>query len=278
MFQRLRLAALAAALPILLTAAAQPATAAPCITSKAAFETYKQNLAHDARAQGVSQRGLEALRAARLSDLTWRFESNPASQTGVSQGDPATFLAKRSGGSAQGFINQARGQLGRNAALFESIERGYGVPGSILVTIWGLETSWGGYLGQTPIVGGAVTLASYCRRHPRFEEHAVAALKLVDRGVVDARTRGGPSGELGHMQFLSGNWLRFGVDADGDGRADPYDSVDALASAANMLRQHGWRAGQPFGEGTANFAVLSAWNDSGNYQRAIAYAAERIGN
>jgi membrane-bound lytic murein transglycosylase B len=152
------------------------------------------------------------------------------------------------------------------------------VPGSILVTIWGLETSWGGYLGQTPIVGGAVTLASYCRRHPRFEEHAIAALKLVDRGVVDTRTRGGPSGELGHMQFLSGNWLRFGVDANGDGRADPYNAVDALASAANMLRQNGWRAGQPFGEGTANFGVLSAWNDSGNYQRAIAYAAERIGN
>lgn len=278
MIQRFRRGALAAALPLLLAATAPAVIAAPCITSKGAFGTYKQNLAQTAVAQGVGQRGIQALMSAQLSDLTWRFESNPASQTGVAQSDPATFLAKRSGGSAQGFINQARAQLNRNASLFEAIERGYGVPGSILVTIWGLETSWGGYLGQTPIVGGAVTLASYCRRHPRFEEHAIAALKLVDRGLLTGQTRGGPSGELGHMQFLSGNWLRFGVDANGDGRADPYNAVDALASAANMLRQNGWRAGQPFGEGTGNFRVLSAWNDSGNYQRAIAYAAERIAN
>ena len=77
------------------------------------------------------------------------------------------------------------------------------------------------------------------------------------------------------MQFLAGNWLRYGVDGNGDGRADPYNAVDALASAANMLARNGWRAGAPFGQGTANFRVLSAWNDSGNYQRAIAYAAER---
>jgi membrane-bound lytic murein transglycosylase B len=71
--------------------------------------------------------------------------------------------------------------------------------------------------------------------------------------------------------------MRYGVDANGDGRADPYTPADALASAANMLRQNGWQPGQPFGQGTRNFNVLSAWNDSGNYQRAIAYAAEQIG-
>ena len=78
---------------------------------------------------------------------------------------------------------------------------------------------------------------------------------------------------LGHMQFLAGNWIKYGVDATGDGRADPYNAVDALASAANMLKKNGWKAGKPFGQGTANFKVLSVWNDSGNYQRAIAYAA-----
>ena len=227
---------------------------------------------------GVGQRGMAALSGAQLSGITWRFESNPSSQSGVSQGDPARFLAKRSGSSAENFIGQTRAKIQGNANLFASLERNYGVPGSILATIWGLETSWGGYLGNTPIVDGAVTLASYCRRHPRFEDDAIAALRLVDRGVISAGTRGGPSGELGHMQFLAGNWERFGVDANGDGRADPYNAVDALASAANMLRRNGWQPGQPFGQGTRNFSVLSAWNDSGNYQRAIAYSAERVGN
>jgi membrane-bound lytic murein transglycosylase B len=263
---------------LLSLATAAPATAAQCITSKGAFGGYKQGLAQDAAAAGIGPAGMQVLAASRLSDITWRFESNPSSQTGTLQGDPAQFLAKRSGSSAQGFIDMTRSRMQRNPAMFDGIESRFGVPGSVLATIWGLETSWGGYLGRTPIVGGAVTLAAYCRRHPRFERHAIAALRLVDRGVITASTQGGPSGELGHMQFLAGNWLRYGIDANGDGRADPYNAVDALASAANMLSRNGWRAGQPFGEGTANFRVLSAWNDSGNYQRAIAYAAERIGD
>lgn len=247
--------------------------AAQCITSTGNFGAYKQGLARDAAAAGIGQRGMQALNDAQLSKITWRFESSPSSQTGVSQGDPARFLAKRSGSSAQNFVAQTRNKIARNPNTFASIERGYGVPASILATIWGLETSWGGYLGKTPIVSGAVTLSSYCRRHPKFESHALAALKMADRGVISSNTRGGPSGELGHMQFLAGNWLRYGVDADGNGRADPYSAVDALATAANMLRQNGWKAGQPFGPGTPNFRVLSVWNDSGNYQRAIAYAA-----
>lgn len=251
--------------------------AAQCITSKGAFGQYKQTLAQRANSQGVGQRGQQALAQAGLSGITWRFESNPSSQTGTLQGDPARFLAKRSGTSAQNFIARVQNRIDRNPNTFASIERRFGVPAGILATIWGLETSWGGYMGKTPIVSGAVTLSSYCRRYPRFVPHAVAALQLVDRGVITAGTRGGPSGELGHMQFLAGNWLKYAVDADGNGRADPYSAADALATAANMLRANGWRAGQPFGQGTANFRVLSAWNDSGNYQRAIAYSAARVG-
>lgn len=266
---------------ILATAAAAlfmagPALAAGCITEKAAFSSYKQGLAQDAARAGIGQSGMAALGSAGLSDITWRFESRPSSQTGVSYGDPAEFLAKRTQSTANAFVTAARNKMTRNQQVFDVLEQQYGVPGSILVTIWGLETSWGGYLGGSPIVGAAVTLSSYCRRHPRFEPHAIAALSLVDQGVITANTRGGPSGELGHMQFLAGNWQRYGLDATGDGKADPYDPVDALASAANMLRSHGWQAGQPFGQGTRNFNVLSAWNDSGNYQRAIAYAAAAI--
>lgn len=263
------------ALSLIVGLAAPAAHAAQCITSKGNFNGYKAQLAKQAQASGVGQRGLAALQSAGLSSITWRFESNPSSQSGTLQRDPATFLAKRSGSSANAFISRVKQKMAQNPNTFASIERRFGVPGSLLATIWGLETSWGGYLGKTPIVGGAVTLASYCRRHPRFETHAIAALQLVDRGIISGNKQGGPSGELGHMQFLAGNWIKYGVDGNGDGRADPYNATDALASAANMLQRNGWRAGQPFGQGTRNFNVLSAWNDSGNYQRAIAYAAER---
>lgn len=253
------------------------AAAAPCITQQNGFPGYVQAFAADAERKGIGRRGLQALTATQLSGITWRFETNPKSQTGTLQSDPDQFLAKRSGSSAAAFIDATARRVQRNAPLFAAIEERYGVPGSVLATIWGLETSWGGYLGRTPIISGAVTLASYCRRHPRFEPHALAALQLVDQRVITDTTLGGPSGELGHMQFLAGNWLTYAVDANGDGRADPYDAVDALASAANMLKSRGWRNGQPFHQGTHNFRVLAAWNDSGNYQRTIAYAASRVG-
>ncbi|MEO1798279.1 MAG: lytic murein transglycosylase [Pseudomonadota bacterium] len=267
---RLFTLALCAFLP---AAAAQSAT---CITEKGAFGSYKAGLAADAQAAGIGARGMQALANAQLSGITWRFESRPSSQTGTLQGDPAEFLAKRSGSTAGDFVALTKRRINANANTFSVIEARYGVPGSILATIWGLETAWGGYTGSSPIVGAAVTLASYCRRHPRFESHAIAALRLVDEGVITGASKGGPSGELGHMQFLSGNWARYSIDANGDGKADPLSAVDALATAANMLQQNGWRAGEPFAPGTPNFEVLSVWNDSGNYQRAIAYSAGLI--
>lgn len=249
--------------------------AASCITSKGQFETYKQQLAQQAASAGVGQRGLQALQQAKLSGITWRFESNPASQSGMRYRSPEQFLKSRFS-SVNSFISGAKRRLQQNARLFQAIEQRYGVPGSILVAIWGYETNWGGYTGDTRIVSGAVTLSSYCRRHPRFEDDAIAALQLVDKRLISGNSRGGPSGELGHMQFLAGNWVRFAVDGSGDGRADPNNAADALATAANMLRRNGWRAGRSYAEGSGNFRVLSKWNDSGNYQRAIAYAAGLI--
>ena len=254
---------------------ATPALAASCISSKGQFGAYKQQLAQQAAASGVKKRGLQALQQAKLSGITWRFESNPASQSSMRYRSPEQFLKSRFS-SVNTFVSGAKRKLQQNARLFQSIEQRYGVPGSILVAIWGYETNWGGYTGNTPIVSGAVTLASYCRRHPRFEDDAIAALQLVDRGLITGNSRGGPSGELGHMQFLAGNWVRFAVDGNRDGRADPNNAADALATAANMLRRNGWRAGRSFADGSANFRVLSTWNDSGNYQRAIAYAAGLI--
>ncbi|GAB4522763.1 MAG: lytic murein transglycosylase [Roseibium sp.] len=254
---------------------ATPALAATCITGKGQFEAYKQQFAQQAASSGVGRRGLKALQQARLSGITWRFETNPASQSSMRYRSPEEFLKSRFS-SVNSFVTGAKRKLTQNARLFRAIERRYGVPGSVLVAIWGYETGWGGYKGDTPVVNGAVTLASYCRRHPRFEDDAIAALKLVDQGLLTGSSRGGPSGELGHMQFLAGNWIRFAADGNGDGRADPNNAADALATAANMLRSNGWRSGRPFGEGSANFRVLSTWNDSGNYQRAIAYAAGLI--
>jgi hypothetical protein len=89
--------------------------------------------------------------------------------------------------------------------------------------------------------------------------------------------RGAWAGEMGQTQFLATNYERFAVDFDGNGRRDLIGSVpDVLASTANYLRGYGWRAGEPWSEGTHNFQVMREWNKSSVYQRAIALFADRL--
>jgi membrane-bound lytic murein transglycosylase B len=51
---------------------------------------------------------------------------------------------------------------------------------------------------------------------------------------------------------------------------------DVLASTANLLKTAGWRAGAPYGEGTANFQAMREWNRSELYRKTIAYFAGRL--
>jgi membrane-bound lytic murein transglycosylase B len=242
---------------------------------KGQFEAYKQQLAQQAASSGVGQSGLQALQQARLSGITWRFESNPASQSGTRHRSPEQFLTSRFS-SVSSFVSGAQQRLRQSAGFFQAIEQRYGVPGSILVAIWGYETNWGGYTGNTPIVSGAVTLASYCRRHPRFEDDAIAALQLVDQGLISGNSRGGPLVNWGTCSFWPATgsglpWMAI-VMAAPTPTMQPTRLQPRQTCCAAMVGS----PAVPFADGSANFRVLSAWNDSGNYQRAIAYAAGLI--
>ena len=252
--------------------AAGPVAAAQCGNDASGFERWKQQFAQEAAAAGVGQRGLSALAGTRYSTGTIRADRN---QTGVRYALD-DFIRIRLG-SVDAFAGQAQRQLDRNRGLFQSLEAQYGVPAGILLSIWGMETGFGRSMGSVPVVSSIATVAYDCRRSGFFTPHAIAALAMVDRGMLSPDQIGAFHGELGHTQFLPGNALRYGVDADGDGRVNFYGTADALASTANFLRQKGWQPGQPFGEGTANFRVLNEWNAATVYQQAIALTAARIG-
>jgi lytic murein transglycosylase len=173
---------------------------------------------------------------------------------------------------------RARTRLRQNATLLQRIEREYGVPGPILVAIWGMETDFGTVTGNMRVIRSLATLAHDCRRSAMFQNELLSALKIVDRGDLPlASLRGAWAGEIGQTQFLASNYERYAVDFDGDGRRDLIGSVpDVLASTANLLKSHGWRRGEAWDEGTANFAVLREWNRAQIYQRAIALFANRL--
>jgi membrane-bound lytic murein transglycosylase B len=243
----------------LLTCIAQ---AASCGSSATGFEQWKVEFAEQAKAAGVKKKGLAALAGAKYATGTIRADR--AAKQAFS-GSVDAFMRRR-GGSA--IISKGRSLKKSNAALFDKIERSYGVPAGVLLAIWGMETGFGASMGSQNTVSAIVTLAYDCRRPQLFAPHAVAALKLVDSGTLSAGSAGAMHGEIGHTQFLPGNVLKYGV-----GSRNLRDKNTALMSTANFLRAHGWRSGAGY---QGNMGAIAGWNSAGVYQQAIARIAAAI--
>jgi lytic murein transglycosylase len=186
------------------------------------------------------------------------------------------FYARRVG---PGLMRRGQALMRTHQATLQRIEQRFGVPAPILIAIWGLETNYGAdSSGKFYIVRSLATLAYDCRRSDFFTGHLLDALRIIERGdLTPAQMRGGWAGEIGHTQFLPSGYYKYAVDFDGDGRRDLERSVpDMLASTANFLKGHGWRAGQGWEPGSANYAVIRDWNRAEVYQRTIATMAERL--
>ena len=238
------------------------ANAAQCGTSAAGFEAWKQQFAPEARAQGVGAAGISALMATSYATATIAADRGQRSfRLSLDQ-----FLAKR-GGAA--IVARGRSLKQSQAAMFASIEQRYGVPPGPLIAIWGMETAFGSQRGNQNALSAVATLAYDCRRREYFTDQLYAALKLVDRGTLSASTRGSMHGEIGQTQFLPKSILNYGT-----GNLDV--ASNALASTANFLKAHGWRAGAGYQPGEANFAAIQAWNAATVYQQAIAHIGRQI--
>ena len=259
----------AAGLAVLAVFCASPVpAAAPCGGDFAAWlETVKQ----EAAAQGISQQTI----ASSLSGVTF--------DPGIIARDHAQGVFRQSFEQFSGRMvppRLARGRrlLTQNGATFARIEQQFGVPGAVIVAIWGLETDFGANSGKFPTIRSLATLAFDCRRPDKFRGELIAALRIVDRGDMSpSDMRGAWAGEIGQTQFLPSSYLKYAVDYDGNGRRDLIRSVpDVLASTANYLKGYGWQRGKPWGEGTANFQVLLEWNKSQVYTKTVAYFAEQL--
>ena len=131
---------------------------------------------------------------------------------------------------------------------FAGIEKAFGVPAPVLTAYWGLETDFGAFIGDGPTLTSLATLAYDCRRPDLFRTQLIDAIKIIDRGDLSAAEMRGPwAGELGQLQFIPERYFDYGVDFDHDGRVNMMTSAaDALASAANYLKQIGWQRGEPW--------------------------------
>jgi lytic murein transglycosylase len=139
-------------------------------------------------------------------------------------------------------ISRGADRYRANYTQLSAIGRRYGVEPSVLVAIWGHETSYGAVTGNFDLLDSLATLAYEGRRRNLFADEFIATLKLVDRGFSRSLLKGSWAGATGYPQFLPSVYLRLAVDADGDGRPNIWTSqLDALASIANYLSNAGWK-------------------------------------
>jgi len=244
------------------------AAAAPCGGD---FGAWLQGVKQEAAADGISQRAIQAALAGVTYDPTIIARDH-------AQGVFHQSFEQFSGRMVPPRLDRARRLLAQYGAIFSRIETQYGVPGAVIVAIWGLETDFGANSGKFPTIRSLATLAYDCRRPDKFRGELIAAMQIVERGdMAPADMRGAWAGEIGQTQFLPSSYLKYAVDYDGSGHRDLIHSVpDVLASTANYLKGYGWKPGQPWGEGTDNFQVLLQWNASQVYTKTVAYFAQQL--
>ena len=147
-------------------------------------------------------------------------------------------------------IENGKKALRQNRAVLDRIEATYGVDKEIVTAVWGLESAYGTFRGDYPLIGSLATLAYDGRRGAFFEQQLVAALRILQNGDTTAATMTGSwAGAMGHTQFIPTSYLTFAVDFTGDGKRDIWsdDPTDALASTAAYLAKSGWQKGAPWG-------------------------------
>jgi membrane-bound lytic murein transglycosylase B len=243
-----------ASIPMLLIAACQspqqtsgPSTnAAPPVAQAQASVDFPVWL--EAARQEALRKGINA---ATLSEAFAGLEPNPrvidldGKQPEFSQ----TFWRYLDGAVSETRVTHGRALMQQNAGLLNRLEAQYGVPGRYLVAFWGIETDFGHNTGDFSVVRSLATLAYDGRRGAYFRDEMFDALVILDhRDIDNAHMTGSWAGAMGQAQFMPSAFLKYAVDADGDGRRNIWTSVpDALASVANYMKSSGWDSARGWG-------------------------------
>ena len=146
-------------------------------------------------------------------------------------------------------IEKGQQMLAENRELLTRIANDYGVTPSVLVALWGIESSFGNAQGDYPIIQSLATLAYDGRRHDFFKNELLKAMRIVDEGDVTIHEmKGSWAGAMGQVQFMPSTFLAYAVDYAGTGHKNIWHSdADALASAANYLSKIGWKRDELWG-------------------------------
>lgn len=207
------------------------------------FQRWLDGVRAEAREQGIS----EATLAASLDGLEPVSSILEADRNQPKE--PRDFCGYMERRLTETRIQRGKRLMAQHRALLDEIRDEYGVPPRYLVSLWGLETNYGDYMGDHHEIAALATLAYDPRRKDLFREQLLAALEVVEQGHQSPdKWTGSWAGATGQLQFMPKTFLRYAVDWDGDGVKDIWNSeADALATGANYMKKSGWRPGETWG-------------------------------
>lgn len=208
------------------------------------FGAWQSEFRQKALASGIS---------ARVFDDAFRHvRHNP--QTRTTDANQAEFVRPiweyLDDAVSNGRVSTGRQKAADLSDTLATLERKYRVDGSVLIAIWGMESAFGGFRGNTNVISALANAAHDGRRREFAETELIAALKIITSGEISAAEMvGGWSGAMGHTQFMPSTYLRYAEDFNNDGRRNIWgdNPRDALASSANYFKALGWDHHAPWG-------------------------------
>ena len=223
--------------PFLVLVAFVAVVASPALASDQPFDAWLVELRAEARGLGISKATLDAALSG-IEPLPRVIELDRSQPEFTLTFDE--YLDR--------FVSEWRRKtaarmLVEHADILDRVAARYGVQKRYIVTFWGMETSFGKYLGSFNIPQSLATLAHDGRRSAYFRKELLNALKIIEQGHIKAADmKGSWAGAMGQSQFMPSSFLNFAEDWDGDGRRDIWGTTeDVFASTANYLARAGWR-------------------------------------
>lgn len=239
------------------------------------FAEWVEELRAEAQSIGISERALAALDG--LEEPLERVLELDNSQPEFVQ----TFTRYLSLRVTANQVSRGQSLLNQHSNLLEEVRQRYGVQPHYLVAFWAIESNFGRSTGGFSVLQALATLAFDPRRAKFFRSHLLTALQIIDEGHIAAESMSGSwAGAMGQLQFMPNIFNQYGVDGDGDGRVDIWNSLpDIFYSAANFLSQSGWQGDERWGRevllpadfdfslsGARTRQSLSDWRDLGVLQ------------
>jgi len=157
--------------------------------------------------------------------------------------DTKTYISKRTSNQK---IKKGSQLYNENKNFIDSIEVKFSVEKQLLLSLMGIETNFGTYVGKMDILSSLATLSFDKRRSVFFTNELITILQLVERGVIDHKILYGSwAGAFGNFQFMPSTIEKYAIDYDKNDIIELKTTIDSFASAANYINKIGWKINQP---------------------------------